>query len=632
MKPEKEKKPLGKGAIAGILIVIIVAATIGVYYNTNKSTASITTTSMTATTGPTGSNLLVEDFLWPYNPPNLFYQSADWPMWGEGAVYQTLVTLNLTAEQNENKLQFLPDLATDWMISPDYTTYTFNLRKGVQFSDGNPFNAYAVWAQFYMLYYVSANSTGFWASMRVFDLTNVQFGPATMDLISQSGLTNPSAQLLAMMTDTSLPCYVSSADGYQITYHLKSPFLFFLGTLVGWPGLIFDPMFVMQNGGPGEPTALNPYFNTHMISGTGPYVNTNVVLNSLVEFQKNPNYWGKDLSPAEVAANPILDPGHYDRITVQYKQSDTTRYIDLTSGIAQIAAVQTSNFQLIRRNPDYAFLTLKYSASMERMAMNTKKFPTNNADFRRAVVHAINYTAVIQNAVFGYGNQIVGPCTPNYGIYYNPANLPPYEYNITLAKEYLAKAGYPDGKGLPPLQLAIDSSASSYEEPMALTIQQNLADIGIPTYITVTPTAQYYQYFTYYKLEEGNAELIPTFTFDGSIPYSPDYIGPSNYWGQFVTSFSTYGNYAIYSTPEVDREVGYMTSSTDTNEIVQHLINAQKIIYEDAPYAWLFQAQLPIASGTYAYNIHVIGGFYASPNLEGVNTVPVLNTVYPASG
>lgn len=623
---------LSKNVIAGILVVVLVVAAAGIYFYTSQtsSTQSVTSSAMSATGVSGSSSLVIEDFVWPRNGVNLFYQSGVWPVWAEGGVYQTLVALNLTAEQQDNQIQFLPDLATSWEISPDHTTYTFTLRQGVQFSDGNPFNAYALWTQFYMLYYSSANSTGFWNALPVFDMSNVTFGPSTMNQIASSGLTNPSPGLLSLMMNPAWPCHVTSA--YSIVYHLKGPFGFLLGTFVGFPGLVFDPMFVLQNGGVGSPTSLNPYFNTNAIPGTGPYVTTSVVMNSLMQFQRNSNYWGANLTAAEIAANPMIDPGHYNTITVEYKQSDTTRYIDLTSGTAQIAAITTSNFQLIRKDPNYGYLELKYPAGIERMAMNTKVFPTNNTLFRKAVVHALNYTAIIQSAVFGFGQPIVGPNTPNYGIYYNPGNLPPYEYNVTLAKQYLAEAGFPGGNGVPTLELALDQSALSFQMPEAEIIQQDLAAIGIQTQITVIPSGTYYQYFTYYTVEAANPQNIPTFTFDGPIPYTPDYIGPTDYWGQFVTSFSSFGNYAIYYNPQVDYHVNYLFTSTDTTEVIQHLTIAQKLIYDDAPYAWLYSPTLPIASGSYVYNIHVIGGFFASPNLEGVNTIPLMNTVYPASG
>jgi ABC-type transport system substrate-binding protein len=193
--------------------------------------------------------------------PNLFYGSSDWPQWSEGAVYQSLVTLNLTAEQQDNVIQFLPDLAANWTLSPNGHTYTFNLRHGVSFSNGDPFNAYDEWVQFYMEYYVYGNSSTFWEGSAIFNMSDVQFGQSTMSMLNDSGLSSPTGAALQLMQNQQWPVYVTSP--YTIVYNMDGPFNFFLGTLPGWLGLTFDPMYVLQHGGPGPAGQINPYFNTH---------------------------------------------------------------------------------------------------------------------------------------------------------------------------------------------------------------------------------------------------------------------------------------------------------------------------------------------------------------------------------
>jgi peptide/nickel transport system substrate-binding protein len=536
--------------------------------------------------------------------------------------------LNLTAEQNNNVLQFLPGLASSWNVSSNGETYTFNLRQGVTYSNGDPFNAYDIWTQFYMEYFIYANSSTFWEGASIFNMSAVNFGLATQAEINQSGLASPTSQVLSMMTNPAWPVYTTSP--YTIVYQMNSPFDFFLGTLPGWLGLVFDPYYVLQHGGTGPVGQINPYFDTHAMPGTGPYMETVIQPSAYVVFVKNPTYWGDNLTTAQIAANPILDPGHYSKILINDKPDDTTSYIDLTTGASQISAVTVSNFKLIQGNPAYGFLSLKYPAGEERMSMNTQVFPTNITDVRLAMVHAINYTDIIDTAVFGYGIRMVGPETPNFGQYYDPGNASLYQYNVTEAENYLAEAGYPNGTGLPTITMAIDQAATSYEEPQAEIIQADLSAIGINTNIVVEETSQYYAYFGTYSYELQNANKIPQVTFDGSTPYTPDFMTPVDYWSFFVTNYTLFGNYAVYSNPIVNQNVGFMFSSDNTTAILQHLAIAEQQIQADAPYAWLYDAQLPLASGSYAYNKAVIGGFYADPNLEGVDTLPILNTIYPA--
>src|SRR5207249_2298545 len=153
-----------------------------------------------------------------------------WPNWLEDNVYQPLVAVNLTAEYQSGVIQYTPGLASNWTISPDSRTYTFNLRPNVNFSNGDPLNAYQVWMEMYGFYYLSANSSAWLVSYPILDMSSVTFGPSTIVQINQSGLINPSPDALKIMMNSSWPIYATGPD--QIVFHLKAPFRWFLGTLV----------------------------------------------------------------------------------------------------------------------------------------------------------------------------------------------------------------------------------------------------------------------------------------------------------------------------------------------------------------------------------------------------------------
>lgn len=617
-----------------VVAVIIVIVLVGSIYAFEVNTTKATTTSGTSSVSSSSNNsLVIDDYLWSSSGSQNQLDASFffWPDWLGSGVYQTLVTVNLTAEQQNNVVQYLPDLASNWTVSPNGNTYTFNLRQGVTFSDGNPFNAYDFWVDFYMLYYLAANLSTFWNSLPIFNFANVNFGPSTLNMINQTSLTSPSSQLLALMSNNAWPVYASGP--YTLVWNMSVPDQFALGVIAGGElGFVFDPAYVMQHGGPGAPSAINSYFNTNVIPGTGPYMVTSVIPNSLVDLVKNPSYWGKNLTTSQIAANPMLNPGDYQSVSMQYQSNEATRYLDLTTGKAQISAVLGQDFQLINGNPDYTvYKFLAGLAQINRLVFNLHSYPTNITDVRLAIAHAINYSEIIQNVLSGYGQQVVGPGVPLYGKYYDPGNLPPYSYNLTLAKQYLADAGYPNGNGLPTIPMAIEAQASSYEEPTAEIIQADLAQIGIQISISVEPSsAQYYQYLGTYQVVVNNTARIPNLIMDDPLPYSPDYLTPDDYWSHFVYNGSYFGNYAGYSNPIVNQAVKTMISSTNTTLILQQLTQAQQQIQADAPYAWLWVQELPLTTGSYVYNNHVIGGFYGDPNYEGISEIPLINTVYPA--
>ena len=328
------KRPI----MAAIVIVIIVVAAVAVYFMTQQPSAPMTsTTEMMTSSVAAPSTLAIDDPFWPsgdLNQLNSIY-AIPYPDWLTYTVYQSLVTLNGTSLYANGDVQILPMLATDWSVSSDGTTYTFNLRQNVVFSNGDPFNAYQVWGQMYGLYYLANNGTAFLNGYNVFDMSTAKFGPATLDLMAKSGLVTPSQDLLTIMEDTTWPIYVTGPN--QIVFHLKAPFNWFPHTLVAFVGLIFDTQYVLQNGGFGTPTTFNTNFNLKPIPGTGPYVVTDVSQNSYVKFAKSSNYWGTSLGASDIQANPYLDPGHVQNVIIYAKSDDVARYTDLSTGAAQIS-------------------------------------------------------------------------------------------------------------------------------------------------------------------------------------------------------------------------------------------------------------------------------------------------------
>jgi len=353
-------------------------------------------------TGKVVDSLVIEDYQWPAQDLNQLYSvfEAPWPNWLTYTVYQPLVAVNETAQYQQGVIQYLPGLASSWNVSSDGKTYTFNLRQNVKFSDGNPLNAYQVWTEMYGLYYLSGNSSAWLESYNFFDMTPVKFGSSTIAMINGSGVVNPSAEVVKLMSNSSWPIYV--AGPYQIVFRLASPFQWFPGTLVVMDGMIFDSQWLLNHGGFGTPSQFNVYFNQHPIPGTGPYIVTQVVEQSYVKFTQNPSYWGSSLSARDIASNPILDPGHAKTVTIYSKSDDVARYTDLSNGFAQITAIQASDWPLVISNPQYQYLKLPpWAGEISMLVFNMHSYPTNVTAVRQAIVHSINYTDLYNKAYLG---------------------------------------------------------------------------------------------------------------------------------------------------------------------------------------------------------------------------------------
>jgi ABC-type transport system substrate-binding protein len=620
----KSKRPL----MAAVIIVIIVVAAVGVYFFTQQPAP----TQVSSTTTPSApTTLVIDDPFWPsgdLNQLNSVY-AIPYPDWLTYTVYQSLVTLDGNALYSSGDVKVLPMLATDWSASSDGKTYTFNLRQNVQFSNSDPFNAYQVWGQMYGLYYLTGNSSAFLNGYSVFDMSTANFGPATLALMAQSGLVNPSSDLMKIMTNNTWPMYVTSQ--YQIVFHLKSPFNWFPHTLVAFVGLVFDTQYVLQNGGFGTPAGFNTNFNQKPIPGTGPYVVTDVSENSYVKFAKNTNYWGNSLGAADIQANAYLDPGHVQNVIIYAKSDDVARFTDLSTGAAQISGIQSQNWPQVLKSPDkYGYAVMPDSSmAFVGISMNTHRYPTNITAFRQAVVHAVNLTDISDRVFFGQLAPMIGPEYPAQKDWYDLGNLPQYSNDLTVAKQYLAQSGV-DVSKLAPVEFRVVSGCT-YCYSTAQIVQADLAKIGITINIEVTPgnqwTLPYVAGAGTYQQGLNAAQQVAQFTWFGTGTFAPGAPTPADAWLLFANQNTPANNYAIYANPTVQKCVDGWTSTNDLSVIKSLCTAAQKQMYDDAPYIWLGAIKLVFGGGSVAWDKGVIKGGLLDPVFTGISSTVIFNTV-----
>ncbi len=590
------------------------------------------TTSSTVPEGVFDNNTFTIDIgSWPLGSLNqLFAPGAGiYPDLPGYTSWQTLVAVNLTADYPGGIIQYLPDLATSWTVSANGTIYSFDLRNNVTFSNGDPFNAYQVWTVDYGFYYLSGNSSAWYNGYPLFNMSNVNFGPASISLLNQSGLINPNQQAQAMMTNSSWPIYVVNAT--TIDFHLMHSFNWFLGTLQALTGCMYDAQYLLQNGAFGTPTAVNDYFNLNAIPGTGPYMVSGVQQDQFVQFTQNPTYWGKDLPESTIVSNPVIDPGHVKNILIRVVPDPTARYIDLSSGTAQmIDPTQASIFKIILSQPSkFGYVTMPPSSGeMALASFNTQIYPTNITDVRLAIVHAINMTDLISKS-YGVGgfSPIVGPEYPAWSQFYDLGNYTPYSYNLTLASQYLAEAGFPNGAGLPTLNWTVASNCDLCLNRAAV-VQADVAQIGINLVIQEVTSDQWCQIICEpYSYLINNTHTVSNIIDPEGQDAQPAFLSPVEYWTAFVTNVSAFSNTAIYSTPITDacQESFFNGSSVATIQSI--CAQAQKQVYDDAPYWGWGICKYLFGDSSPAWDSSVVQNAYMDPLYGGISTIPIFNTV-----
>ncbi len=542
--------------------------------------------------------------------------------------YQPLVFLNGTAEYGNNNYQILPGLATNYTVSPDGTTYTFNLRQNVLFSNGDPFTAYDVWTQFYIVYYMAGNSSAWYFGYPIFNTSAVNFGPATLSTMEASGINPPSSSVLAMMENNAWPIYVNGPN--QIIFKTIHPFPWLLYTLTETYGLLYDSQEVLAHGGPGVPGTPNSYFNENPIAGTGPYTVSQAVANSFLKLVQNPTYWGKSLPVANITGDEYLDPGHAATIIVQAKTDDISRYNDLNSGQAQIAAVTSQNWNLIRANPSMfgQFTLPTWGQLMAGIGMNTQKYPTNITDFRLAVAHAINDSDIIQKVFFGQATPFVGPEFPAWTDYYDVGGYSPPSYNLTLARQLLFDAV--GNVSVPPLNFAMLSSCAPCLA-VGTIVQSDLLQLGIQVNVQALSTAAFAAPnmvgFGGYVGDSKIASQAANFVWMGDSTYAPDLLTPVDDWTTFVSCTSIANDFAVYCNPTVQQAVNAWFNGSSPTVLHNALAAAQKQIVADEPEYYIGTLGLWFGGGSIAWDKSVVSSFLVEPLWSGFDSAPILNTV-----
>jgi oligopeptide transport system substrate-binding protein len=198
----------------------------------------------------------------------------------------------------------------------------------------------------------------------------------------------------------------------------------------------------------------------------------------------------------------------------------------------------------------------------------------SHPELRQAVNYAIDRDKIIRFVLKGRNmpaHEIVPPSMPGF----EPLDY--YEYDPARAKELLAQAGFPDGAGLPPLTLQLNSGGT-INDLVAEAIQSSLAEIGIEVNLLRLAWAQHLE-----SIENGKTSF---FRFGWVCDY-PD--GEALLTLFDNRAFSPGGNnFFHYSDPEFQRLYEEGVRQTDPNRAQELYRQAQEVVMRDAPVLFLY--------------------------------------------
>ena len=294
--------------------------------------------------------------------------------------------------------KIVPDLATGYSFSPDGKTLTINLRQGVKFTDGTPFNAQAVYTNWMRDLGTTGIKNGFNSPWPIAELPAPKTAPP--------GTSEPPAAGAVQVTGP-----------YTIVLHFTAP-----------DGAAIDQLFDNIETWIASPTALQKEgasFGQNPV-GAGPFVVASNVPNSELVVKKNPGYWQ--------AGYPLLN-----QITFKTVGSDEAAYEALLANEGQVYENMSTN-QVITESQSHFTVENNLGTSPYDLQLNTAVPPFNNPKAREALYAATNFAPILQHLFGGRGQTTEGFTGPG-GICYEQT-VPGYQgYDPALAKQLIQQTG-----------------------------------------------------------------------------------------------------------------------------------------------------------------------------------------------
>lgn len=440
--------------------------------------------------------------------------------------------------------------AEKYEISEDGLTYTFTLRDGLKWSDGQPLVA----------------EDFVYAWNRAIDPETAADYEYMFDVIEgyEDGKLN-----------------VEAPDDKTIVVKLKAVTPYFL-ELCAFPTYFPVRKDIVE----AEPDAWATKPDTYI--GNGPYVMTEWVHDSHITFEKNQNYWN-------VGA---LGP-------------DTIKFLLMSDDNAILAAFQNEEILLADSIPndeieawkDREEFNIQGQLGTYYISFNTQREPLNDPRVRKALTLAIDREFICKN-ISQAGEQPAGAFVPIGltdadptkefrevgGNYYDPS-AEAYEANLEEAKKLLAEAGYPDGEGFPTLEYLYNES--TLHQKVGEAIQNMWAQIGVK----IELASQEWNTFLNTR-KNGEYDIARN-------GWLGDYNDPISFLDMWVTGSGN--NDAQWSNEEYDALIAKIKASSDREERMKLMHQAEDIIFEESMLAPVYYyVDIYLKSPK-------LQGFYSSP-------------------
>jgi ABC-type transport system substrate-binding protein len=459
-------------------------------------------------------------------------------------IYSTLTIL-------DDKLQIVPYAAEKWTVSRDGLTWTFKLRDNLVFHNGRKADANDV--KYSLTRLASPDSR----SPSSFLLLS--------DVVGFEAVNKQQGKDLAG---------VRVIDPLTVEIRLQSPPKGDLATRLSHISTAIIAREAVEAGGANWAEA-QPI-------GTGPWKLKEWAHRSKVVYDAFPQFF---------AGKPKVD-----RLEMPIVQEPATQLAMYQNGELDVVLVPLGDYPRIKADPRWGKeMKVWDRTQVQFLALNPRVYaPFKDVRVRQAFAQAIDRQKVIGQVFHGLYIPAAGMLPP--GIPGYDAQLKGLPYDPARAKQLLADAGFPDGKGLPPLTMTVNPVTADYRmmaEPIAAMLKDTL---GVSIEVQM-------QEFASYTAAMNRRDVLPSFVTGWSATTLD-----AGYFHELWLYSKSPLNRVNYESAAFDRLIEQANGAPDRARRIGFIKQADELITKDVPL-------IPIMYTRFVYLI--------SPRVKGLESVPL---------
>ncbi len=453
--------------------------------------------------------------------------------------------------------KIIPGLATSWDVSEDGKTYTFHLRKGVDF-----------------------HTTPFFAPTRQFNADDVlfTFNRAADKTHPYHKVSGASYEYYESMGMGELIESLTKTDDYTIVFKLTRPEAPFIANL----GMDFASIHSAEYADNMMKAGTAENFDQQPI-GTGPYVFVSYQKDSMIRYMAHPTYWqGK---------------AAIDKLVFSITPDPSVRYAKLKAGECHVMPYPNpADLALMKKDP-MVNLMEKEGLNVGYLGFNTEKKPYDNLKVRQALNMAVNKQAIIDAIYQGAGKAAVNPIPPTIWSYNE--TIKDYPYDPDAAKTLLAEAGFKDGFETDIWAMPVQRPYNPNARRMAEMIQADWAKVGVTAKIVSFEWGEYLK-----RSKEGEHQTV-------LLGWTGDNGDPDNFLSVLLGCDAIgSANRARWCYKPFNDLLIQAKTNADVNVRTQLYREAQKIFKEQAPWVTIGHSVVyePVRNEVVDYKIDPFGG------------------------